>query len=103
VGRGAVIAPGAPDRLLRLAEPPDDRWEVSVGGSRLERAPGGEPGTQFAVGAAVGPLDYRLREGTAWWLWVQLAGLLLLAIMAAPSVRRRSEGSGPRRAAGGAS
>lgn len=103
VGQGAVIAPGAPDRLLRLAEPPDDRWEVSVGASRLERAPGGEPGTQFAVGAASGPLDYRLRDGAAWWLWVQLAGLVLLAIMAAPSVRRRSEGSGPRRAAGGAS
>ncbi|MFN8137290.1 MAG: hypothetical protein U0R79_06915 [Propionicimonas sp.] len=47
------------------------------------------PADAVRRGRRVRPLDYRLRDGAAWWLWVQLAGLVLLAIMAAPSVRRR--------------
>jgi hypothetical protein len=102
VGPGAAIAPGPATRILRLAEPPDSRWVVRVGDTRLEPVAGGEPGSQFALVDASGALSYRLDAGSAWWVWVQLAGLALLALMAAPSVRRRSEPSGPRRAAGGA-
>ncbi len=101
VGQGSVLAPVAPGRTLLLAEPPDPRWVVEVGGTRLARADGGDPATRFTVGEASGRLEYRLEAGTAWWTWVQLAGLVLLAVMAAPSVRRRNEASGPRRAAGG--
>ena len=51
-------------------------------------------------GAASGTLTYTLDDGTRWWAWVQLAGLALLALVAAPSVRRRPE-LAPRRIAGG--
>ncbi|MCA0294581.1 MAG: hypothetical protein LCH96_04540 [Actinobacteria bacterium] len=102
VGQGSVIEGGPTGRTLHLAEPPDPRWVVQVGATRLATATGGEPATRFAVGDASGPLNYRLDAGSLWWVWVQLAGLLVLAVMAAPSVRRRNEASGPRRAAGGA-
>ncbi len=100
VGNGTVIAPGEPERLLQLAEPPDPRWDVRVGGTVLAQVPGSGPGTAFSVGAAGGTLSYHLAEGPRWWAWVQLAGLLVLTVLAAPSVRRRDEASGPRRMAG---
>ena len=100
VGNGTVIAPGEPDRVLQLAEPPDPRWVVTVGDTVLAPAAGVGPGTAFTVGAAGGALDYRLADGSRWWAWAQLAGLLVLTILAAPSVRRRDEPSGPRRMAG---
>jgi hypothetical protein len=102
VGQGVDVGPGPQGRVLKLAQPPDPRWVVQVGDSRLVPVGGGAPGSQFALDAATGPLGYRLDAGSPWWVWVQLAGLVLLGIMAAPSVRRRSEPSGPRRAAGGA-
>lgn len=101
-GQGSAIAPGEDGRLLRLAEPPDPRWVVQVGDTRLDRVDGGAPGTQFALGTRSGTLSYGLDAGSPWWAWVQLAGLVVLAILAAPSVRRRHESSGPRRIAGGA-
>lgn len=101
-GSGLSLAAGADDRVLRLAEPADPRWVVTVGGTRLAVADGGAPGTQFAVGSLSGTLVVDLDQGSPWWAWVQLAGLVVLAILAAPSVRRRSESSGPRRIAGGA-
>ena len=95
-----MIEAGAADRVLRLAEPPDPRWEARVGDTLLAPAQSAGPGTAFTVGAAGGVLSYRLAEGPRWWAWAQLAGLLVLAILAAPSVRRRDEPSGPRRIAG---
>jgi hypothetical protein len=104
VGQGAAIPPGEDDRLLRLAQPADPRWVVQVGDDRLDVADGGVPGTQFTVGARSGTLSYRLDSGSFWWAWTQLAGLVVLAILAAPSVRRRNElSTAPRRIAGGAS
>lgn len=103
VGNGTVIPPGEPDRLLQLAEPPDPRWEVTVGDTVLAPAAGSGPGTAFTVGAASGTLSYHLADGSRWWAWAQLAGLLVLAVLAAPSVRRRDEPSGPRHMAGGES
>jgi hypothetical protein len=102
VGEGSVIASGLSGRTLRLAEPPDPRWQVQIGGTRLATVDGGEPATRFAIGDASGQLTYRLDPGSNWWVWIQLAGLLVLAVMAAPAVRRRSESAGPRRVAGGA-
>jgi hypothetical protein len=100
VGDGVTIDAGAGDRILHLAEPPDPRWHVEVGGTPLAVADGGAPGTQFALGAVGGTLSYEVDAGSSWWAWVQLAGLLVLAILAAPAVRRREESSGPRRIAG---
>ena len=102
VGAGVAVGPGEDGRLLRLAEPADPRWVVSVGGTRLAVAEGGAPGTQFAVGPLSGNLEIELDAGSWWWAWVQLGGLVLLAILAAPAVRRRNESAGPRRIAGGA-
>ena len=103
VGPGATLPAGGADRVLRLAEPADQRWDVTLAGARLEVADGGGPGARFAVGGRGGTLDYSLDPGPLWWAWLQLAGLVLLGILAAPSVRRRDEVAGaPRRIAGGA-
>ena len=102
VGNGTVIPPGQPDRLLQLAEPPDPRWDVRVGDAVLEQVDTSGPGTAFPVGAAGGTLSYHLAGGSRWWAWAQLAGLLVLTVLAAPSVRRRDEPSGPRHMAGAA-
>jgi len=102
VGNGTVIPPGPPDRLLQLAEPPDPRWEMRVGDAVLAQVAISGPGTAFSVGAAGGTLSYHLAGGSRWWAWAQLAGLLVLTVLAAPSVRRRDEPSGPRRMAGAA-
>lgn len=101
-GQGLAVGTGENARVLRLAEPSDPRWIVTVGGTRLDTVAGGAPGTQFAVGSLSGELSLGLDTGSLWWTWVQLGGLVLLAILAAPSVRRRNESSGPRRIAGGA-
>lgn len=100
-GEGGTVDAGTDGRLLRLAEPADPRWVVTVDGTRLPVADGGAPGTQFALGSLSGNLSLALDAGSSWWAWLQLAGLVLLAILAAPSVRRRDETAGPRRIAGG--
>ena len=100
VGSGIAIAPSEPDRILQLAEPPDPRWVATVGDTMLAPTAGSGPGTAFTVGTTGGILTYRLEDGSHWWAWTQLAGLLVLTVLAAPSVRRRDEPSGPRRIAG---
>ncbi|MCC6495715.1 MAG: hypothetical protein IT193_05600 [Propionibacteriaceae bacterium] len=100
VGNGTVLEAGSGERVLRLAQPPDPRWNVRVGDTTLQPAASPGPGTAFTVGTTSGDLSYRLVPGSLWWAWVQLAGLVVLAVLAAPSVRRRNETSGPRRMAG---
>lgn len=100
VGNGVAVAPGAADRVLQLAEPADPRWSVTVGGQSLSPAADGAPGTDYTLGAASGTLRYHLTGVWPWWAWLQLAGLLVLAVLAAPSVRRRTPLE-PRRMAGG--
>jgi len=99
-GTGAEIAPGGSQRVLRLAEPNDPGWVVEVGGQRLSQAPSDTPGIAYNLGSAAGTLRYHLESSGPWWAWLQLAGLLVLAVMAAPSVRRRTP-TEPRRIAGG--
>lgn len=100
-GPGAAVPSGDGQRVLQLAEPADPRWLVRVGDAALAPAASLPPGTAFALGGAGGTLTFELDEGPRWWAWVQLAGLALLALVAAPSVRRRPE-LAPRRIAGGA-
>jgi len=73
---------------------------VTVGDTVLAPTAGSAPGTAFTVGAAGGTLSYHLADGSRWWAWTQLAGLLVLTVLAAPAVRRRDEPSGPRHMAG---
>lgn len=103
LGEGAAIETGVEPRVLRLALPPDPRWLVRVGDTTLAPVEGPGPGASFTIGPVGGTLSYRLATGTLWWAWAQLAGLVVLAVLAAPSVRRRNETSGPRRIAGGGS
>lgn len=100
VGDGAEIPAGGSTRVLRLAQPSDDHWVVEVGGTRLNQAASDAPGITYELGTAAGPLHYRLNADSPWWAWIQLAGLLVLAVLAAPSVRRRTP-TEPRRIAGG--
>ena len=102
VGTGTVLPAGPEDRVLRLAEPPDPRWDVRVGDTRLAQVAGQGPGTAFLVGAGTGELNLALDGGSSWWAWAQLAGFVVLAVLAAPSVRRRGEATGPKRLTGGA-
>lgn len=99
-GVGASIGSGSAGRILRIAEPADPRWRVSVGGRPLTQLAAEGPGAQFLLGDATGQLSVELDAGPTWWSWVQLAGLAVLALFTAPSLRRRGE-SGPKRLAGG--
>jgi hypothetical protein len=99
-GNGEQVAPGGAGRLLRLSVPADPRWVVEVGGQRLEQVPDEGPGLTYQLGSASGTLRYHLAAVDPWWAWLQLAGLAVLALLAAPSVRRRPP-TQPRRIAGG--
>lgn len=92
---------GAADRVLQLAEPADPDWLVSVQGHELPQIPGDGPGTGFQLGASGGTLEVELRSNQT-LPWVQLAGFLLLALLAAPSLPRAKSRT-PRRIAQDAS
>lgn len=94
-GNGQRLEGG--DRL-ELAEPADARWQASVGDRALQPADAGGFGQSFAIGGASGTLTYSLRSGPPWWAWVQLAGLVVLLVLAAPGLRRGGEPAAPRRA-----
>jgi hypothetical protein len=99
-GNGEQIAAGADSRTLLLAEPVDSRRTVSVGGVRLDAVDSNQPGSVYRLGSASGDLQITFDSGFPWWLWIQSLGLLVLAVMAAPAVRRRAPAE-PRRIAGG--
>lgn len=99
-GNGEQIAAGGPDRVLQLAVPADSRWVVEVDGQRLESIAAEGPGVAYQLGAAGGTLRYHLQSEGTWWAWLQLAALAALALLAAPSVRRRPP-TQPRRIVGG--
>jgi hypothetical protein len=109
VGNGVGVAGGG---TLVLSEPADARWWASVAGVPQQPVAGApeEPlaGQRFAL-AGSGRLEFGLRSAEPWWAWVQLGGLALLLLLAAPGLRRGSAptgrsatgNTGARRAAGG--
>lgn len=90
--RGAAELPAAdgPRRLV-LREPTDPRWKVEFNGRPLEGVPGTDV-TTFEVPSEAGQLHLRLDSPVKPWLALaQLVALLVLLVLAAPSVRRRRQ------------
>jgi hypothetical protein len=97
-----TVAPGGSARILVLSEADDPRRVVTVGGARLEAAISPDWRAAYALGSASGPLDVRL-DNSSWWAWAQVAALGLMALFAAPSLRRETDDvpvAAPRRAGG---
>ncbi len=95
VGSGSDIASG---RTLQLAEAADVRWWATVAGEPLAQIPKEPPGQSFDLTGRSGRLDIGFLQPTPWWAWLQLLGLVLLLLLAAPSAKRRVAPGAPRRA-----
>lgn len=81
--RGTVEAGGA-DRRLVVAEHPDAAWEATLDGRALARV-GGADRLTFQLGAEAGDVVVR-PQPHSWRFAVQLAVVVLLAILAAPTL-----------------
>ncbi len=81
---------------LELAEPADPAWRVTVDGRELDNA-AQAPGMSLPV-TTTGTLRISLPRA-ADWAWLQLGGLVILVLLAAPGIRRPREDLGPRRIA----
>ena len=88
-GDGATIPAGIESRELVLAEPADPRWWATVDGRPLAPRTLPDGRQAFALGSGGGVLRFGLRGASPLWAWSQLAGVVLLAILASPRVRRR--------------
>ncbi len=99
-GDGEQISAGSESRTLEFAQAADPRWDITVGGVRLDPLDSDQPGSVYNLGSRSGELRIVFNSGTPWWIWVQSLGLLVLAVLAAPAVRRRAPAE-PRRIAGG--
>ena len=88
-GDGATVPAGGESRQLVLAEPADARWWASLDGRPLVSHPLPDGRQAFDLGAGGGVLHYGLRGEVPLWPLLQLTGLAVLAILAAPRVRRR--------------
>ncbi len=110
-GRVSIPAAGQA-RILRLGAAADPRWHAQLDGHELQPVPA-EHGLQgFAVPQSGGQLTYQLTSpGRGWIAIAQLVLLALVAVLAAPSVRRldardpaqsarRAAGLGPQKSAG---
>lgn len=88
-GDGAPVPAGGQARRLVLAEVADARWWATVDGRPLQPSilPDGRQG--FELGADGGVLRYGLAGGSPVWPWLQLGGVVLLLVLAAPRTRRR--------------
>ncbi|MDO5285755.1 MAG: glycosyltransferase family 2 protein [Actinomycetia bacterium] len=78
---------------LLLSEAADPRWQVSVGGRPLPRAESPDWRPAFALAGQTGAVEVSLRTGPVRPLvaLAQLLGLVVLALFAAPSVRREND------------
>ncbi len=88
-GDGETVSAGAAGRLLVLAEPADARWWASIDQRPLTSHPLPDGRQAFELGVEGGVLRYGLRDDAGPWPPLQLAGLIVLVILAAPRVRGR--------------
>ena len=88
-GTGRTVAAGSAGRHLVLAEPADPRWWATRDGRPLDPVTLPDGRQAFLLGAAGGELRFGLPDRSEVWPRAQLAGLLMLAVLAAPRLRRR--------------
>ena len=91
--RAAADLPAAStDRLLVLADPRDDGWRATVDGRALERRGYDGWAQAFVVPPDGGSLSLTHDQGLrGLLLWVQLAGVVLVAVLALPQVRTEDD------------
>lgn len=92
--RGAARVPaGAPDRVLVLTEPADDRWQVTLDGVPLQPAAPGAAATTwqqtYRLGAGGGRLEWRLAAGrhVPVLAIAQGVAVLVMIVLALPALR----------------
>jgi GT2 family glycosyltransferase len=83
----AAVPAGSPGRQLAIGEAADPRWRASLDGSRLTPASNGWQ-QAFVLPADGGSATWSLNAPWQWWLFGQLAGLLVAGVFAAPAIRR---------------
>lgn len=89
-------------RELRLGEPADSRWRATMNGEELKTAEGDNWQQVFVVPGSAGTVTYELDASSRWWPLGQGIAMLIVAILAAPAVRRpevRDPAKSARRAA----
>lgn len=84
----ADVPDGGSDRRFTISQPRDPRWYARLNGRPLTvEVAQGDYRQHFVLGAEAGTLTWGLRSNP-WWAWAQLAGLVVVAVLAAPSMRR---------------
>lgn len=103
---GVQVPDSSLQRVLRLGVPTDPRWEVTLDGRPLEPVDDGSWQASFEVPQSGGELEFRLASVLPWLPIGQGVALALVAVLAAPAVRRleiRDPMRDARRAATGSS
>ena len=89
-GDGQSVAAGGEHRRIVLAEVADPRWSAGVDGRALSPVVLPDGRQAFELGTQGGVLSYGLSGGSPVWTILQLSGVLVLCVLAAPRLRRRS-------------
>lgn len=81
------VLSGEPGRRFTIGQPSDPRWYARLDGKPLTvEVIDGDYRQHFVLGGDAGRLEWGMRSDT-WWAWLQLAGLALVIVLAAPSLR----------------
>lgn len=89
-GDGQVVPSGSTTRRLVLAQPSDARWRATVDGRPLAPMTLPDGRQAFSLVTEAGVLHIELDGGAPVWPWLQLGALVILVVLAAPRLRRRS-------------
>ena len=89
-----VLLPKPRPAMVSLAAAPDDGWRASLGGTLLRSTDAADV-QAFSLGTATGgaeELDLVIEHRTArpWWVAAQIAALVVVVVLAAPTRGRRS-------------
>jgi hypothetical protein len=91
-----VAVPAGPaGRVAVLAEPADSHWQATLGSRRLLGRTAYGWAQAFELPAAGGRLQIGYHGGRrSTWLWVELAAVVLVGLLAVPTRRRPPEAAG---------